>query len=63
MRERKEKKTVYRSPRGESESVKMVGGESESKEIKIHECFKRRRIKIHGGIIVGSSKSKACDFS
>lgn len=49
---------------GESESVKMVDGESESKEeIKIHERFERRRIKIHGGIIAGPSKTKARDSS
>jgi len=40
----------------------MIGRESESKEeIKIHERFEQRRIKIHDGIIVDSSKTKACD--
>lgn len=49
---------------GESESVKIVGGESESKKgIKIHERFERRRIKIHGGIIAGLSKTKARNSS
>lgn len=57
------KNAVCRSG-GESESAKMVDGESESKkEIKIHERFERRRIKIHAGIIAGSSKTKARDSS
>jgi len=63
-REKKaEKNTVYHSE-GKSESVKIVGGESKSKkEIKIHERFEQRRIKIHGGIIAGPSKTKARDAS
>lgn len=50
--------------RSKNELVKTVGGESENKkEIKIHERFKQRQIKIHGGIIADFLKTKACDSS
>lgn len=62
-REKEEKNAFCRSE-CKSESAKMVGEESESKkEIKIHERFERHRIKIHGGIIAGPTKTKARDSS
>lgn len=64
MRRKEGKRIPSVVPVGESDSVKMVGEESESKKkIKIHERFERRRIKIHDGIIAGPSKTKARDSS
>lgn len=63
-REKKAEKNTVCHSEGKSESVKIVGGESKSKkEIKIHERFEQRQIKIHGGIIAGPSKTKTCDAS